>query len=295
MHLKWLEAYSCVVKHGQISSAAEEMHMTQSTLSRQLASLEKFVGSRLLVRDARGVRLTPAGRIVHSRAAHLLDQMQHLKEVLAAERRGSPVVRMGIPPSLPPDWIRERVNRLSDCTVMLNEGTTNELLELLDDAELDIAITHERSATLPSRLALTQALGVAMPATSRLRDAIGDDGTLDVRSLTGARLMAHAQASIRSSEGALKSLVESADAEVEWVFRRFGEHGDLIAEMADADGAMTISTSQILHAPQWSWFPLTSQAPHVEELSVRTWINWRPDAPNHIGDCIESLVHESPE
>lgn len=51
-----------IAKCKSVSAAAEALSLTQSSLSRQLASLESFVGQALFVRHGRGVELTDAGR-----------------------------------------------------------------------------------------------------------------------------------------------------------------------------------------------------------------------------------------
>lgn len=295
MNVRWLEAFACVTRNGQINSAAEELCMSQSTLSRQLASLEKHVGTPLMTREARGVRLTPAGQIVQERAAQLLHQFDELAEVITAERLRSTHVRIGIPPGIPVPWLRTKLALLSDFAVILNEGTTNDQLALLDGGQLDFAITRERSSSHPSTLAFSQPLGVAMHPGARLRAWVTDEGELPINALDGARLMAHAQSAIRTSEGALRSLAEAAGASVEWVFRRFGLHGNIIAEAADVDGAMTIPSSQLLHSSDWTWFPLTAPQLVTDNLSIRTWINWRTDIAADLQPCVAALCSDRAE
>ncbi|MDQ7980583.1 LysR family transcriptional regulator [Paraburkholderia sp. SARCC-3016] len=51
-----------IAAHKSLSAAAEAMSLTQSGLSRHLASLEEFIGQPLFIRHGRGVELTEAGR-----------------------------------------------------------------------------------------------------------------------------------------------------------------------------------------------------------------------------------------
>ena len=55
-----LECYLAVVREGNISRAAEVLHMTQPTLSRQMSDLEKRLGHQLFIRG-RHLQLTDAG------------------------------------------------------------------------------------------------------------------------------------------------------------------------------------------------------------------------------------------
>ncbi|MFN9744180.1 MAG: LysR family transcriptional regulator [Betaproteobacteria bacterium] len=56
-----VRAFEAVSRTLNFRLAAEELHLTQSAVSRQVKALEDEVGARILERDTRGVRLTPAG------------------------------------------------------------------------------------------------------------------------------------------------------------------------------------------------------------------------------------------
>jgi LysR family transcriptional regulator, low CO2-responsive transcriptional regulator len=70
--LRQVATFHTVARLGSVSLAAAELHITQSAVSIQVASLEQAVGSVLLVRTGRGVRLTEAGELLNSHAERLL-------------------------------------------------------------------------------------------------------------------------------------------------------------------------------------------------------------------------------
>ncbi|MFE5538589.1 transcriptional regulator CynR [Streptomyces sp. NPDC056492] len=76
-HLRYLLA---VAEHGSFTRAAEELHVSQPTLSQQIKQLERTVGVQLLDRTGRAVRLTDAGAtfVPYARRA--------LQDLAAAER-----------------------------------------------------------------------------------------------------------------------------------------------------------------------------------------------------------------
>lgn len=290
MDRQWLESFVAVAKHGNVSHATTEVHRSQSTLSRHVSALEKHLGAKLLSRKARGVKLTRSGRIVYAHASALLDQFHQLHESLAAEQGGTELIRFGIAPGIPKDWLSDNLTRLLEYTFALNELTTNEQHKLLDDGHLDVAMTHERSPDAASQLVLEQPLGVAVPETSPLCREVNEKGAIPVASLDRMTIMAHSQASMRSSEGKLKSLAADAGADVNWVFRRFGQYGDLITKFSKAKGALTTSSSGVTQLPGWSWYPLTSNSASTDDLWVKTWINWKPEKSSVIDDCVRDFL-----
>lgn len=61
MDLRKLRYFLAVAEHRNFSRAAEELHIAQPVLSRQIHALESELGATLFVRDSRGATLTPAG------------------------------------------------------------------------------------------------------------------------------------------------------------------------------------------------------------------------------------------
>ena len=70
--LRQLATFHTVARLGSVSLAADELHLTQSAVSIQLGGLEQSVGSPLLLRTGRGVRLTEAGELLSGYADRLL-------------------------------------------------------------------------------------------------------------------------------------------------------------------------------------------------------------------------------
>ncbi|MCR5833282.1 MAG: LysR family transcriptional regulator [Selenomonadaceae bacterium] len=71
MEFRVLKYFLAVAKHENISKAAEELHLTQPTLSRQLNELENELGAALLIRGKRKTTLTEAGLFLKARAEEI--------------------------------------------------------------------------------------------------------------------------------------------------------------------------------------------------------------------------------
>lgn len=73
MEIRVLKYFLTVAREQNITRAAETLHMTQPTLSRQLAALEEELGTTLFVRGNRNITLTEAGILLKRRALEILN------------------------------------------------------------------------------------------------------------------------------------------------------------------------------------------------------------------------------
>lgn len=79
MELRVLEYFLAVAREQSITRAAQILHITQPTLSRQLAQLEQELGKPLLIRSKRRVTLTREGMLLRKSAAEIVSLAQRAK------------------------------------------------------------------------------------------------------------------------------------------------------------------------------------------------------------------------
>ncbi|HHU29098.1 MAG TPA: LysR family transcriptional regulator [Firmicutes bacterium] len=82
MKMAQIEAFYNVIQSGSISQAARRGHLTQPAVSMQVRDLEERLKLRLLERSNKGVKPTPAGKIVYEYCCKIIDLKQSLKEEL---------------------------------------------------------------------------------------------------------------------------------------------------------------------------------------------------------------------
>lgn len=88
MELRHLRYFIAVAEEGSFTNAAERrLHTAQPSLSRQIRDLELEVGTPLMKRSARGIELTPAGRVFLDHARLALLQVEAAGD---ATRRAAP-------------------------------------------------------------------------------------------------------------------------------------------------------------------------------------------------------------
>ena len=71
METAYLHEFAKVADCGSFTAAARELHLTQSTLSKHVALLEREFGADLFVRDRSGVSLTEAGGVLYAQARQM--------------------------------------------------------------------------------------------------------------------------------------------------------------------------------------------------------------------------------
>lgn len=109
--LDTLRAFEAAARSGSFSAAAEALNLTHGAISRQIAKLEHWLGTRLFTRQARGVALTPEGQ-------RLMQRTQEAFAIIAdtsdrwSEPRGAAVVRFSAIPSVCSLWLMPRLKRL---------------------------------------------------------------------------------------------------------------------------------------------------------------------------------------
>ena len=64
MNLRQLRYFLSVVEAGNMTRAADQLHVAQTALGMQIKQLEESLGVALLVRHSRGVEPTPAGKLL---------------------------------------------------------------------------------------------------------------------------------------------------------------------------------------------------------------------------------------
>lgn len=143
-----LKLFLAVAEHGSFTRAAINLAMTQSTVSKRVQQLETELGTLLLYRDGRGVKLTEDGARFAGVARDIftkLDEVQADFNDGAHSLQGS--VTLGLPPSLGASLSVPLTLRFKEkfpaANLRVVEAFSGSLLELLDAGKLDIAILYD--------------------------------------------------------------------------------------------------------------------------------------------------------
>lgn len=86
MELRVLQYFLAIAREESISRAAEFLHITQPTLSRQIRELEEELGCRLFVRGSRKITLTDEGMLLRKRAEEITSLVEKTETDIGSAR-----------------------------------------------------------------------------------------------------------------------------------------------------------------------------------------------------------------
>lgn len=105
MDLRVLRYFLTVAKEQSFTKAAEQLNLTQPTLSRQLAALEEELGAKLFDRGGRSITLTGEGVLLKRRALEIVE----MEDKILSEFRGSEEFMEGTIRWLPKSILRKKI------------------------------------------------------------------------------------------------------------------------------------------------------------------------------------------
>jgi DNA-binding transcriptional LysR family regulator len=144
--LRLIRYFVTVAEEGNVTRAAERLHISQPSLSAAVQQLEAQLGVELVVRVGRRIEITPAGELLRDRGRELLDRADAIvDEVRDRHQAGAGRLSLGMSPTAR-YGVAQRL--LVACTtqvpaVMLYtvENTTGALLRDVARGRLDLAVT----------------------------------------------------------------------------------------------------------------------------------------------------------
>ncbi len=154
LQIDWLKCFVAVVDAGSLSSAAAEIHRSQSAVSMQLQKLESAIGHRLLTRGARQLELTHEGQTLLGYARRMLD-LQAEAQAALREDDVAGLVRLGVPDDYASQYLTPVLKRFAPrhggVEILLDCEQSTSLIPRVARGDLDLALVsrdHARRGTL---------------------------------------------------------------------------------------------------------------------------------------------------
>lgn len=145
MEIRVLRYFLAVAREGNITAAANFLHLTQPTLSRQIKDLEGELGVQLLIRKSHNVSLTPDGMRLRKRAEEIVSMVDKTEaEFISAENTVSGDIYIGGGETRAMHEIAELIKELResypDIHFHLYSGNAADVTERLDKGLLDFEV-----------------------------------------------------------------------------------------------------------------------------------------------------------
>ncbi|MBP1154772.1 MULTISPECIES: LysR family transcriptional regulator [unclassified Paenibacillus] len=171
MELRQLQYFVKVARKQHVTQAAEELHVAQSAVSRQIHQLEQELGVQLFVQKGRNLQITAVGKLFLSRIEVVLTDLERavneIHEYLDPEHGE---IRVGFPHSLGiyllPTVIAHFRKSYPNVKFKLRQGTYNSLIRDVMQGEIDLAFISpfpEKHSHVAGELLLREELFAIVP------------------------------------------------------------------------------------------------------------------------------------
>lgn len=147
LQLRTLEYLKAVYEYKNFTKAAEELYVSQPTISAAINRLENEIGVELIIRSPKKVIFTPEGEHFIQKAFSIIDDLHELQaDMLEISKTRKRVLRIGISPGIPPLYMENLystfISSLSKYeSAIIDEGGAYEHFDKLHNNQLDIAFT----------------------------------------------------------------------------------------------------------------------------------------------------------
>ena len=273
MELRVLRYYLTVAREENITRAADMLHITQPTLSRQMAELEEELHTRLFERTNRKIVLTESGMLLRRRAEELIslaDKVQQEFQSGGDELTGLISIGSGVTAAVSaclPKLLQDYAQKYPQVRFELHTGTAAGIKDLLDKGLLDIGILMEPIEVEKYdfvRLPVKEVWGILMPADDPLaqKPAITPGDLQDLPLIVSWR--------IREREAKAWFGGDTAHLNVFCTYDLIDNAATLVEHRL---GYAFVIQGALKPAPGLTFRPL---APEVSNTSVLVWKRYQP-------------------
>jgi LysR family glycine cleavage system transcriptional activator len=166
--LDQLRGFEAAARHLSFTRAADELHLTQSAISRQIKALEDDLGTALFTRRHRALLLTESGQLMFRAVT---DALRRIGEAAAQLRQSHPALTVSTTISFASLWLIPKLAafRRAHPQIDIRVDANNRLVDLAREA-IDVAIRYGPPSLAPAdavRLFGEEVMPVASPALLR--------------------------------------------------------------------------------------------------------------------------------
>lgn len=146
MTLNQLRYFCTASRNHSVTKAAQELYVTQPTISLAIRELENEFKLTLFSREGNRLELTAEGELFYQKASRLLQYSTEIQNEFTSIGRSRPPLKIGIPPMFSTIFFPELLNAFSaaypDIPVELDEFASVRACELVQSDHLDLALAN---------------------------------------------------------------------------------------------------------------------------------------------------------
>ncbi|MEO1263794.1 MAG: LysR family transcriptional regulator [Bacteroidota bacterium] len=144
VNLEWYRTFKAVYKHQNYSRAAEELFMTQPTVSNQMNMLEAAIGHKLFTRKSKGVVPTEYGKFLNNLIIESLDTLENVESSYSESvKKDEKLYTIGISKHLYKSLLSNKdLTSFKHLTIHF-EQDNKKLFDLVNQQEIDAAIVRD--------------------------------------------------------------------------------------------------------------------------------------------------------
>lgn len=175
MELRQIKYFMEVAKHEHVTHAAENLHIAQSAISRQIFNLEEELGVDLFIREGRNVRLTPIGKVFlehMEQAMNVIDDATQVVKQYTDPERGT--IHIGFPSSLAshilPNAISAFREQYPKVNFKLSQWSYRELKDAVIKGDINMALlgpVPKNEPKLIEKILFTENIVALLPSKHR--------------------------------------------------------------------------------------------------------------------------------
>ena len=192
MNISQLEYFKVTCKYENISKAAQELHVSQSAISKSIKELEKEFEISLFNRYNNSLLLTPEGRDFLTLVDKVLSEVDLLYTSARDINNNNNVIRVGVSPlvgsCLLPPFYQELQDYDTSITLDTTELNTNKILTEIENENIDVGLIASNEVNL-SRLGYIHLLDVSLVFCTNIANKLATNKAINFNMLADEPLV----------------------------------------------------------------------------------------------------------
>ena len=235
MELKQLEYFLAVNRHRNFTKAAQQLFVTQPTITIAIKKLEKELGTDLFHRDSGAIRLSIAGEMLLPRAEQILKNVQSAIDDLGnigIDKKKE--LHLGIPPMscsiMYPIVLTDYREAFPDVEIHITDLCNQEIIHMILEEELELAfaVLPDQMEECMEAIPLTEGMISALIST---RHPLAEHETLSIEQLVNENIIMYKHGTSYTEERIVEEFLKlSIEPKITYFFENTSTIFDLVEQ-----------------------------------------------------------------